>query len=281
MERAERSTPGRRAAVLAAAASSLAIGGDTPRARPIAVAALTQGDPPDSPAWGLPTFALGLIDTYAGDATEALRRTSEMLRTLESESIDDWTRCAFRNRLDVGVDQRGDLSQDAHEAETLRCPLGLGGNPSNLVSALWALGWAILHEEPEAALAAFEESASLTRDGASDAVYGSALARIGTLRARLGDAIGALRALREAISFCHEIGNRTTVVGAIGCGVADTERARALRASRPGSRARAGPGPADSTCSRARSESRTIRPRSSSAKRSAPSASPKPRPAVP
>jgi tetratricopeptide (TPR) repeat protein len=93
------------------------------------------------------------------------------------------------------------------------------GNPSNLVNALWALGWAIQHEEPEAALAAFEESASLTRDGASDAVYGSALARIGTLRAPLGDAIGALRALREAISFCHEIGNHTTVVGAFGCGV--------------------------------------------------------------
>ena len=81
--------------------------------------------------------------------------------------------------------------QRAHAEEVLRGARKLG-NPTAIGNALHALGWALVRESPDEALAIFEEASSgLTT--ANDNLATSALGMVAHLRARNGDLLGALR----------------------------------------------------------------------------------------
>jgi hypothetical protein len=87
--------------------------------------------------------------------------------------------------------------------------------PSLLAAALAMYGWSYWSVEPADALRALEESVELTRRGASDSAFDLALGRIAALRARLGDPVGALRALHEVTEHVDETGNHPSVVGVL------------------------------------------------------------------
>jgi predicted ATPase/class 3 adenylate cyclase len=91
-------------------------------------------------------------------------------------------------------------------------------NPTCLTLAHFAFGWAWSHDDPEAALAAFDESIALTRAGAVDGAYGAALCQAALLRAHKGDERGALEGLREAIAYSDEVGDRVNFSNAVNRG---------------------------------------------------------------
>jgi hypothetical protein len=87
------------------------------------------------------------------------------------------------------------------------------GNPSQLVIALGALGNALVEKDPSAALAALEESASLTKAGASDTMLENTLACIAIVRGALGDETGCIRGFAEAFDYCVDVGDRPSLFG--------------------------------------------------------------------
>jgi predicted ATPase/class 3 adenylate cyclase len=84
-------------------------------------------------------------------------------------------------------------------------------NPSMLVFALANTGRAWFSDDPDTALAAFEESISLTRAGAADGSYTQALGGAAQLRARRGERSNALALLRAAIAFDNDVGIRANL----------------------------------------------------------------------
>jgi hypothetical protein len=85
------------------------------------------------------------------------------------------------------------------------------GNPSALAMALYAYGWAIDADDPDGARAAYEEAIEVSRSGASDATLTPALSRVAPLRLGAGDVAGATAALREAVMYSRDIGDRGTM----------------------------------------------------------------------
>jgi hypothetical protein len=73
--------------------------------------------------------------------------------------------------------------------------------------------------DPEAALAALDESVALTRSGASAFAFGAALHQAARLRAQIGDAPEALRALRASVSHEHYRGSRPSMTVTLNIGI--------------------------------------------------------------
>ena len=71
------------------------------------------------------------------------------------------------------------------------------GNPSWISIALGTEGRAWFSDDPDRALAAFDESIALARAGGSEHCTVLALAGAAQLRARAGDRFGALSQLRD------------------------------------------------------------------------------------
>jgi tetratricopeptide (TPR) repeat protein len=116
----------------------------------------------------------------------------------------------------------GDLDDARREAEaSLRIARPLQ-NPTALALALFAVGWSFAVDEPDAALAALDESIALTRAGGVDSAFGSTLSIAALIRARQGDARGALEGAREAVAYSHDVGDRSNLATAIVRGAAIT-----------------------------------------------------------
>ena len=83
--------------------------------------------------------------------------------------------------------------------------------------ALYDFGWVVMYDQPETALAAFEESLELSKAGATDTAYAHSLCRSAALRAQRGDR-HALVQLRDAIAFSHEIRSLITTMAVLDYG---------------------------------------------------------------
>ncbi len=92
------------------------------------------------------------------------------------------------------------------------------GNPSQLAISLAALGFALVHADPRAALTALEESLALSAAGASDVVRGNSLYLVAIVRAELGDRRGCLEAFGVAVSHFVDTGDRLGLCGALQLG---------------------------------------------------------------
>ena len=73
------------------------------------------------------------------------------------------------------------------------------GNPTRLALASYGLGWALRHRQPDEALAAFDQSVTLARRGASTMVRPTALSYAAQAAASLGDHEGAKPRLQDAL----------------------------------------------------------------------------------
>ena len=120
--------------------------------------------------------------------------------------------------------QVGDLEGARREADAFADIARATGNPTRICVARGAEGRVWSSEDPDRALAAFDESIALARAGAGGALHSGALAGAAKLRAQTGDRVGALSQLRENIALCHDIGVRVNLALAV-------ERAVAILAS--------------------------------------------------
>jgi tetratricopeptide (TPR) repeat protein len=84
-----------------------------------------------------------------------------------------------------------------------------------LAIALYAFGWASWQHDPDAALAALEESAELTRNGATESAFGPCLSQIARLLAKRGDLEGAFARLREAITHTYQVADYSELAGVL------------------------------------------------------------------
>ena len=112
---------------------------------------------------------------------------------------------------------QNDLATARPRAEEVLSMARRAQSPSGLALALYTFGWVVMHDQPEDALAAFDESLELVRAGASDMAYAHTLVRSAALQAQAGDR-GALVLLRDAIAFSHEIRSLITTMAVLDYG---------------------------------------------------------------
>jgi tetratricopeptide (TPR) repeat protein len=210
---ARTSTPGRRTAVLAAAAMGFFNRGDLDEARVLVAEALQDGIAADCPAplMGCVTSAALLV--HAGEHAQALGQLQETLAHLDERDVYGRSNLlAVAANFDTLRGHHADARAQADESLRLARELG---NPSQLAIALAALGFACVDSAPDVALAALEESRAVTLAGASEVQYATALSLMGVLRARAGDVVGALDALREGLVCATEVGWRGGATGVL------------------------------------------------------------------
>ena len=214
--RADETTPGRRTAILGAAAIQAVYVGDHQRAQTLALDALRDGLPPDCPV-PIPAYsALASVELNKGRPDEALRVVQRGLHDLEATAGHDVCKASiFHSLVAVFSMYTGDITTARAEAdEGLRLARQVG-NPSATATALWASGVALIRADPSAALAAYEDYIVLARRGAKSANLGWSLGSVAWLKARAGDRRGALRSARDGVRHDLRSGNRTMLAGAL------------------------------------------------------------------
>jgi predicted ATPase/class 3 adenylate cyclase len=200
LDRARRSTDGRRCAVLGAAAwSALRHRTDFTTAIALAREALDRGVDVDCPAPQIPYVALGLARGYAGDAAEIRMLYQEAKRVFAAIGAPSFAYAFVQSSLAFAEATGSEGSRAAEEAEeALRMARALG-NPTQLSVALYVLALTIWHDEPTRARDALDESVALVWSGASATTYGMTMALLAQLQAQDGDP-AALRTLRDGLS---------------------------------------------------------------------------------
>jgi tetratricopeptide (TPR) repeat protein len=210
--RADLSTPGRRLSVLAGAAWNTWMRGDIDEARAHASNALRDGLPPDAIDGFIPYFILARAYAHEGDLARGLDILAEGRRALDGISADPTQTLGMLITISTFRGQAGqEIEARAEALEAVRAAREFG-NPSSLSSALFALGFASWRFEPTEALAALDEGITLMRTIGQTSTLGHTLALAALIRARQGDRVGALSALREAIEQSYDLGDRPQVI---------------------------------------------------------------------
>ena len=217
--RSSETTPGRRTAVLGAAANFAVQTGDTVRARELALESLDRGLPPDCPWPYLPYLALGLADMYEGHPEHAHEALCAIRRELEVSGIDPFTMAILTILVATWALSRADYATGRREAERGIELARATGSPTCIAAAEATLGWAFITQDPDRALAALEASIAAMRAGANDSAYAAALGLAAIIRARRKDPIGSLTDLRNAIEHCHRDGLIPNMAGILEFGI--------------------------------------------------------------
>jgi len=217
-ERAERSTPDRKVAVLGAAAWDAVMAGDYARARELGEAAARVSLPSWTIEGGMgPVAALSLAAMYSGDYDEARgvidAYGSRVTNGVEVERLTMWAVILETTRAMVDI-LAGRLEDARVAAEAAVANARVSASPSALALAVYALGWASMHTDANRALANFDEAVSLVRAGATDMLLAHSLARSATLRAERGDP-EAVDSMAEAVTFAHDIASRITMMATL------------------------------------------------------------------
>jgi ATP/maltotriose-dependent transcriptional regulator MalT len=198
----QRSAPGYRHAVFGAASAAAFGRGDFEASERYARAALEEGYPPDDPSPCLASIYLIVNLMYQGRKDEGGRHLEEAEKAILGRDDEAYLRSWLQN-----VRVSGSLFADDPDEEIAQARMGMSfaqrtGNPTSLVLASYALGWALRHRHPDEALAAFDQSVALARGGASTYVLPHALSFGAQAAALLGDADGASARLRDALEEC-------------------------------------------------------------------------------
>jgi predicted ATPase/class 3 adenylate cyclase len=239
------STPGRRSAVLAAASWQAFQLGDYQAARTLGQDAVDAAPTADCP---VPSFAYvvsSAAESFDGH-TERAKEVVDSAGQVPELAADQFGRVQLLTDIAIADAGRNAYSAACVSAtEAVRLARDVG-NPSSQAIALGVFGWVFLRDDPRAATAALEESIALTRAGAGDAVFPTALILVAPLRARAGDLEGALHALHAGLAHARDVADfpaastalasavevaftaRETTVAAIFGGMLDSEAFRGL-----------------------------------------------------
>jgi hypothetical protein len=217
--RAQTSPPGQRTAILGAAAFyAVHNRGDVQLSEQLARDALRDGVTPENP--GTQAYAaLIMRQTFSGRLPEAQATLRELRQSTELAGVSDYDRAWM---LQTSAAARALMGDPENARESADGALALArriGNPSELAAALWTASLTRVRDEPDEALAFAEKSIALTRAGASGATLGHLLPIRAQLRAGTGDAAGAVRDLREAISYSQDTGDKVTLMVAFDRGI--------------------------------------------------------------
>jgi predicted ATPase/class 3 adenylate cyclase len=223
VDRAEQSTPGRRADVLGAAGYSALARGDHEHAKMLARAALRDGVQADSWAPGLAYLALCYGALATGHHDELRRTMAECRDALEAAGVDDYNRVVAAGWRATFAAMLNDPAA-RHDAEALVQGARRLGNPSQIAGSLMTLGMSLARTSPEDALAAFEEAMGIMRDGHTHNALAQLLSSVAQLRARQGNRLGALTALRESVERTDRLGDRPQLVAAVDWAIAIFQR---------------------------------------------------------
>jgi len=215
----ETTTPQLRYAVTAAAAGHQFNLGNYDDARELARTAVGDGVPPGAPAPVDADCTLAISTLLLGEPERALTTALDAARRLDRDAPGSPAALHAHNVASVMASSLGDPIARP-EAELALRQAREAANPSLLAGALFAYGFARgITDDPAAALAAFDESITLGRQGASPSMLSAALIYAGDLRASAGDLSHAARDLREGVERSHQSGFRTTVYSGVWAGV--------------------------------------------------------------
>jgi predicted ATPase/class 3 adenylate cyclase len=201
--------------VLGAAAGYAYLNGDIDRALEDATAAIEHGIPADSRAPALAHAVLAMAESSRGNTSRALDLMDEAARALPGRTDQAFARCSIDCFAASWSMVGGEVGRARLHADAALSAAREADVPSLLAAALAMYGWSYWNLEPTDALRALEESVELTRQGASDSAVDTALGRIAPLRARLGDSLGALTALREVTQHVYDTGNHPIFIGVL------------------------------------------------------------------
>ena len=221
LARAETSTPGRRCAVLTAAAWKALLEGDLDLARTRASEALRDGLPPDTPSPGWVHSALAGADSFAGDHPAAQQTLAAGRRALDAIGAPDYAHLELDLNGLMGRSVAGQLEEARAPAEdALRRARALA-NPSQLIVALrWFAGTRRANETDET-IQALEEclahSRAVATPDAPDVLQ--PLGLLAKLRARRRERGPAIEALREGVVRAHDSGQLVMLAFVLSCGV--------------------------------------------------------------
>ncbi|MFI5046282.1 MAG: hypothetical protein ACHQIG_04390, partial [Acidimicrobiia bacterium] len=223
--RARSSSIAGRSGVLAAAAQWHSLLDDLDGAERLAREALESPTGPGASRFvAMSYWVMAAVRELQGRLADALELVAEGHRALDAAGApwnDHGPLHFIASHICLNI---GDLDGARREADTCLEIARATGNPTRISLALGIEGRAWSSEDPDRALAAFDESIALAHAGASGALHSGALAGAAKLRAQNGDRVGALSQLRAAIELCHDIGVRVNLGLAV-------ERAVAILAS--------------------------------------------------
>ena len=182
-------TPGRRATVLGAAATSAMVRGDFARARVWAEAAISEGTPSDWRLVSFPFVALSYSQLVGGEYDNAVATATEGERMVRAVGADPWDLVHMLNTVSAFGSMNAD---DERVLPVAREAVRLGrelGNVFVLVGALYGLSRALVRTDVDGARAAVEESLALSK-AAKSSTHATIAAFAAHLRARAGDEAG-------------------------------------------------------------------------------------------
>jgi hypothetical protein len=201
-----------RALILAGAAAGLMLDDDFEGAEQLAREALASPGADDyGTAVGWAHFTMSSVRFRQGRVEEAVVFLEQGHEALEAIGAPRSAHGSLHGNASLFRLTMGDREAARREAEAFREIARSTGNPTVSAASLAFFGRAAFSDDPEAALAAFEESIALTRIGAGDGFHSMALVGAAQLRARAGDRAAALDHLHSVVAFDHDVGNRANL----------------------------------------------------------------------
>jgi predicted ATPase len=204
--RAETSTPGRRTAVVAAAAWKALLQDDLELARARAANALRDGLPPDTPSPWLGHNALLIAESWLGQRQAAHQTHAAGQQALDNIGASDYARVRLATAdvvARLSTSESAEVRALAEDALRRARPLA---NPSLLIINLRWFASTRRPDESDEAIHALEEGLAYSRAVATahhpDALQ--TVAKLAQLRVRRGEHAPALEALREAVIGAHD-----------------------------------------------------------------------------
>jgi tetratricopeptide (TPR) repeat protein len=210
---ARRSTPGRRAAVLSAAAYDAMSRGDYDIAAELGVEALGDGISPDCPSPYRVLFAAG--SDGQSTVAEAIPMIEAAIPALRANGTPDAEIARILSQLVQASVRHGDHDGARRYAERAQELALRSRNPSTIAQMHYVVGtvWAVV--DPERAIGAYKRAIELGRSGTNDATNAAALFQCALLLARAGDRRGALTYLRDSIVLQEHLKQQPQLAGAL------------------------------------------------------------------
>jgi predicted ATPase/class 3 adenylate cyclase len=156
-------------------------------------------------------WVLASVRYRQGQAAQALELLAEGHRALEAVDAPPSDHGLLHSLAPVFHLAVGDADAARREADMVVEIAGALGSPQRLGAARGMEGRAWFSEDPDRALAAFEESIALSQVGAAVGENVLALGGAAQLRARKGDRFGALKQLRDAVALTYDAGVRVSL----------------------------------------------------------------------
>ena len=216
LDAARRSTPGRRAAVLASAAYEASSRFDSETALALGREALGDWITTDCPA----PYRVCFVAATDGNARggEAMTLLEGLIEQLEAADIPPAELARTYTLLVQGNVMRSEFDQAQRWGARADALAHESGNPTTIAQVSYHLGTLWARDQPDRAIASYERCIDMSIS-ANDATLGAALFQCALLLARRGDRATALAHLRRAIVVQEWMKQRPQLWGALAYGM--------------------------------------------------------------